>query len=60
MPFGLCNAPAIFQRCMLSIFANMVEDTMKVFMDDFSAAVESFESYLANLSKSCSGVWKQT
>ena len=25
MPFGLCNAPATFQRCMLSIFSDMVE-----------------------------------
>ena len=25
MPFGLCNAPAIFQRCMLSVFFDMVE-----------------------------------
>ncbi|RVW33552.1 Retrovirus-related Pol polyprotein from transposon 17.6 [Vitis vinifera] len=25
MPFGLCNAPATFQRCMLSIFTDMVE-----------------------------------
>ena len=24
MPFGLCNAPATFQRCMLSIFSDMV------------------------------------
>ena len=25
MPFGLCNASATFQRCMLSIFSDMVE-----------------------------------
>ena len=25
MPFRLCNAPATFQRCMLSIFSDMVE-----------------------------------
>ena len=25
MPFGLCNAPLMFQRCMLSLFSNMVE-----------------------------------
>ncbi|KAL6338448.1 hypothetical protein AAG906_020538 [Vitis piasezkii] len=24
MPFGLCNAPATFQRCMLSIFSDMI------------------------------------
>ncbi|GAU50532.1 hypothetical protein TSUD_369590 [Trifolium subterraneum] len=36
MPFGLCNAPATFQRCMLSIFADMMEDKIEVFMDDFS------------------------
>ena len=35
MSFGLCNAPATFQRCMMSIFSDMVEDTIKVFMDDF-------------------------
>ncbi|GJV52656.1 reverse transcriptase domain-containing protein [Tanacetum coccineum] len=36
MPFGLCNAPATFQRCMTAIFHDMVEDFIKVFMDDFS------------------------
>ncbi|GJY94011.1 DNA-directed DNA polymerase [Tanacetum coccineum] len=36
MPFGLCNAPATFQRCMTAIFHDMVKDFMEVFMDDFS------------------------
>ncbi|BBN70423.1 transposable element gene [Prunus dulcis] len=36
MPFGLCNAPATFQRCMMSIFSDMVERFIEVFMDDFS------------------------
>ncbi|GJV99769.1 reverse transcriptase domain-containing protein [Tanacetum coccineum] len=36
MSFGLCNAPATFQRCMTAIFHDMVEDFMEVFMDDFS------------------------
>ena len=34
MPFGLCNALATFQRCMLSIFNDMVECIMEVYMDD--------------------------
>ncbi|RVW74371.1 Retrovirus-related Pol polyprotein from transposon 297 [Vitis vinifera] len=36
MPFGLCNAPTTFQRCMLSIFSDMVERIMEVFMDDIT------------------------
>nr|GFB38742.1 reverse transcriptase domain-containing protein [Tanacetum cinerariifolium] len=36
MPFGLCNAPGNFQRCMMAIFYDMIERTMEVFMDDFS------------------------
>jgi hypothetical protein len=36
MPFGLCNAPATFQRCMVAIFHDMIEKSMEVFMDDFS------------------------
>ena len=36
MPFGLCNAPATFQQRMLSIFLDMVERFIEIFMDDFS------------------------
>ena len=36
MPFGLCNAPATFQRCMSTIFHGFCEEIVEVFMDDFS------------------------
>ncbi|XP_049378082.1 uncharacterized protein LOC125842823 [Solanum stenotomum] len=49
MPFGLCNAPATLQWCMLSIFADMVEDLMEVFMDDFLVVGDSLETCLDNL-----------
>nr|GEZ36934.1 reverse transcriptase domain-containing protein [Tanacetum cinerariifolium] len=51
MPFGLCNAPGTFQRCMLVIFHDMVEKTMEVFMDDFSVFGNSFENCLSRLDK---------
>ncbi|GJS87440.1 reverse transcriptase domain-containing protein [Tanacetum coccineum] len=41
MPFGLCNAPGTFQRCMMAIFHDMIEKTMEVFMDDFSVFASS-------------------
>jgi len=49
MPFGLCNALATFQRCMLAIFVDMVEKSIEVFMDDFSVFGTSFECCLKNL-----------
>ncbi|GJY86880.1 reverse transcriptase domain-containing protein, partial [Tanacetum coccineum] len=51
MPFGLCNAPGTFQRCMMAIFHNMIEETMEVFMDDFSVLRDSFSSCLSHLDK---------
>ncbi|GJX92352.1 reverse transcriptase domain-containing protein [Tanacetum coccineum] len=51
MPFGLCNAPGTFQRCMMAIFHDMIEKTMEVFMDDFSVFGDSFDSCLTNLEK---------
>nr|GEY13003.1 reverse transcriptase domain-containing protein [Tanacetum cinerariifolium] len=51
MPFGLCNAPGTFQRCMVAIFHDMVEKTMEVFMDDFLVFGNSFENCLSHLDK---------
>nr|GFB27408.1 DNA-directed DNA polymerase [Tanacetum cinerariifolium] len=51
MPFGFCNAPGTFQRCMMAIFHDMIEKTMKVFMDDFSVFENSFQSCLSHLEK---------
>ncbi|GJY83838.1 reverse transcriptase domain-containing protein [Tanacetum coccineum] len=51
MPFDLCNAPTTFQRCMLAIFHDMIEESVKVFMDDFSIFGSSFDHFLNNLDK---------
>jgi hypothetical protein len=51
MSFGLCNAPASFQRCMMAIFSDLIEKVMVVFMDDFSVYGKTFEDCLANLDK---------
>ncbi|GJY74826.1 reverse transcriptase domain-containing protein [Tanacetum coccineum] len=51
MPFGLCNAPGTFHRYMMAIFHNMIEETMEVFMDDFSVFRDSFSSCLSHLDK---------
>lgn len=45
MPFGLCNAPATFPRCMMALFSDFVEKIM----DDFFIWI-FFYICLANLS----------
>ncbi|RDX92983.1 Retrovirus-related Pol polyprotein, partial [Mucuna pruriens] len=51
MPFDLCDALSTFQRCMMSIFSDLLQDCMEVLMDDFTVYAESFEACLNNLSK---------
>ena len=51
LPFGMCNAPATFQRCMLSIFSDMVGQFLEIFMDDFSVFGSSFDDCLQNLTR---------
>ncbi|XP_071693188.1 uncharacterized protein [Rutidosis leptorrhynchoides] len=51
MPFDLCNAPATFQRCMMSIFSELIGESLEIFMDDFSIFGKSFESCFSMLEK---------
>ena len=51
MPFGLCNAPATFQRCMMAIFSDFIGESMEVFMDDFSVFGPSFDACLEHLTQ---------
>jgi predicted secreted Zn-dependent protease len=51
MSFLLCNAPASFQRCMMSIFSDMIEEIMEVFMDYFSVYGKTIDDCLENLDK---------
>ena len=43
MPFGLCSASAtLIQRCMMSMFSDLVEEAMEIFMDEFSIYGSNF------------------
>ena len=49
MSFRLCNAPATFQRFMMSMFSDLGKGVMEIFMDDFTVYGSSFEHCLQNL-----------
>ena len=51
LPFGLCNAPTIFQRAVIGIFLGLVNDSMEIFMYDFTPYGKDFEEALKNLEK---------
>jgi hypothetical protein len=50
-PFGLCNAPATFQRAILGIFPNLIHDCVEVYMDDFTIYGNTYQEALDNLEK---------
>ena len=49
MPFGLCNAPATFQRLMDSVLAGLQWSTCLVYMDDIVIVGKTFTDHLTNL-----------
>ncbi|GKF04838.1 reverse transcriptase domain-containing protein [Tanacetum coccineum] len=51
MPFGLCNAPGTFQRCMMAIIHDMIKKRIEVTMDDFSVFGNSFGNFLSRVDK---------
>ena len=50
MPFGLCNAPATFQRLMDLILAGLQWSQCLVYLDDVIIVGKTFDEHLHNLS----------
>ena len=51
MPFGLCNAPATFQRMMNEIFKDIDWTTGGTYIDDIIVASDTFDDHLADIQK---------
>lgn len=49
--FGLCNASTTFPKFMLSLVQNMIDEWVKVFMDDLTTYKKTFERSLRHLKK---------
>lgn len=49
LPFGLCNAPATFQRVMNSILSNKVRKFALVYLDDIIVFSNSLEQHVEHL-----------
>lgn len=51
MPFGLCNAPASFQRLVNALFSGLKGVHLQVFIDDICVAAKTWEEHLELLSR---------
>ena len=51
MPFGLKNAGATYQRAMVTLFHDMMQKEIKVYVDDMIAKSQGEDDHVVNLRK---------
>ncbi|MES9884745.1 MAG: reverse transcriptase domain-containing protein [Sedimenticola sp.] len=51
MPFGLCNAPATFERMMEVVLSGLHWETCLLYIDDIIVFADSFEQHIGRLSE---------
>ncbi|CAK1596249.1 unnamed protein product [Parnassius mnemosyne] len=51
MLFGLCNAPATFERLMVLILTGLIGDACLVYLDEIIIVGRTFEEHLQNLER---------
>lgn len=58
MPFGLCNAPATFQRLMQQCLSGQIAESLLVYLDDVVIYSPDFSSHLQNLDEVFQRLWR--
>ncbi|CAK1599828.1 unnamed protein product [Parnassius mnemosyne] len=51
VPFGLCNAPATYERLMELVLTGLIGDACLVYLDDIIIVGRMFEEHLPNLER---------
>jgi hypothetical protein len=51
MPFGLENAGATYQRCMLKCFGDLIEETIEAYMDNIVVKSKKVDQLMIDLKK---------
>jgi len=58
MPFGLCNAPATFQRLMQRCLSGQLVESLLVYLDDIIIYSPDFSSHLQHLDEVFQRLWQ--
>ncbi|XP_040203749.1 uncharacterized protein LOC120935755, partial [Rana temporaria] len=51
MPFGLCNAPAVFQEFINDVFRDLLQQCVVVYLDDILVYSESMEAHILDVKR---------
>ncbi len=58
LPFGLTNAPAVFQGMVNSVLGDMINQFVFVYLDDISSFLHPFRYTLSTCAMSSNGCWR--